>query len=415
MNGKSRLYFSLLVLVLGVNALADETSWLGWLGNDRNGWSESFEVPQKWPATLRKVWSVKTGIGYSSPIVSDGLVFQYGRDGENEVLACIDLSSGDVKWRKSYDVPFTMGQGGEWHGKGPKSAPALADGRLFTMSISGILSAWSAATGERLWYRDFNGEFTGKPTPYWGACVSPIVDDNRVIVHFGNDKEGFLAALNVESGDVVWRQGKDGAAYASPLLAEIDGVRQIVEWNHRAVAGVESSTGKLLWEFPFPHVGTNQNMPSPVFHDGKILVGGENRGIRCIQPKGSDGTWSATELWHQEKVALDMSTAVMNGANLFGFSHYGKGRLFSVASATGKIRWQGPQRLGQNATFLAIPKYVVVLLDNGVLQIVSAESASHEKVAEYKVAESPTWAPPVLLEHGILIKDHDTLTKWSFQ
>ena len=157
------------------------------------------------------------------------------------------------------------------HGKGPKSNPLYADGRIFTMSSRGDLSAWNAEDGKLLWRTDYDEQF--KVTrPFWGATTSPIVDGDRVIVHFGNDEKGVLVALDVKTGNEIWSQGKDGTSYSSPLIATLFGVRQVIEWNHRAVVGVESSTGKKLWEYPFAHVGTNQNMPTPSLHNGRILV-----------------------------------------------------------------------------------------------------------------------------------------------
>ena len=111
------------------------------------------------------------------------------------------------------------------------------------------------------------------------VCPEPFAvvgkrDDDRVVVHFGTDEEGLLVALDVDSGEEVWSLGKDGASYASPFKVELNGVRQIVEWNHLAVVGVESASGRRLWEYPFPHDGSNQNMPSPIFHRGRVIVGG---------------------------------------------------------------------------------------------------------------------------------------------
>ena len=237
--------------------------------------------------------------------------------------------------------------------------------------LSSLLSAWDADSGDLLWSHDY-GERFEKTRPYWGAATSPLIDEIRVIVHFGNDDQGALIALDAESGEEIWSHGNDGASYASPILVEIEGVRQVIELNMRALVSVESESGEFLWEHPYPQVATDQNMVTPAFHEGLVLQGGENRGIRCIQPWMERGVWNVNELWHQEEVALDMSTAVMNGDLLYGFSHYSSGRLFCLDPATGEVRWQGPRRLGQNVMFLSIPGHVVALIDNGELQIIAA-------------------------------------------
>ena len=401
-------------MLIQAESMAD-VEWTGWLGPNRDGQSNAFDPPTDWPEKLTKQWQVKVGTGYGSPLVSGGRVFQHARQNESEVVWCLDLASGDVVWRKEYPTPFKMGGGGEQHGKGPKSSPVLSAGRLFTMSITGTLRAWDTKSGELLWKRDYR-DLLSKTHPYWGASTSPIVDENRVIAHFGSDDEGMLVALDVASGQEIWTQGNDGASYSSPLLAELDGVRQIVEWNHRALVGVESKTGRLLWEQPFPHAGHNQNMPTPAVHKGCVLLGGENRGIHSFCPQLDNGAWSVTEKWHQDKVALDMSSAIINNDLLFGFSHYGKGKHFCLNPTTGDILWQGPGRTGQNVMYLSITDHLVALLDNGQLQFISANSDGFRSVAAFRVATTPTtWAPPVMLPDGVLIKDLDTVARWSFR
>ena len=389
-----------------------QSSWPGWMGLERNGWVSGFQPPNPWPERLKKVWQVGVGTGYGTPLVSGGRIYQHARQGNDEVVWCLDLKTGAVKWRRSTPVPFKMGGGGEKHGKGPKSSPVLADGRVFTMSITGTLSAWDAASGKILWRRNYDSRF-GKSYPYWGAATSPIVDGKRVIVHFGTQDQGTLVALDVESGKEIWSQGKDGPCYSSPLLVEHHGVRQIIEWNHRALVGIESESGRLLWEYPFPHVGTNQNMPTPVFHKGRVLVGGENRGLHAVEPLLTDGAWTVKKRWSQDEVALDMSSAVINGDLLYGFSHYRRGSFFCVDPDTGDVRWLGPARTGENVMFLSIPGHVVALVNSGEVQIIAATGDRFEKVASYRVAESQTWAPPVLLKSGILVKDVESLTFWS--
>ncbi len=354
------------------------------------------------------------GTGYGTPLVAGQRVYQHARQGEDEVVWCFDLASGKQIWRKSYNNPFKVGGGGERHGKGPKSCPVMADGRLFTLSITGMIHAWDAESGSLLWRKDYREMWEKGNQPNWGVSTSPIVDGERLIVHLGNDEAGALMAFNVKSGREVWKQGEHGTSYSSPLLVEIAGVRQVVQWNHETLAGVASRTGKLLWEYPAPHRSHNQNMPTPVFHEGRILLGGENRGIKCLEPLLKDGKWSVSRLWHQRKVALDMSTAVINGDHLYGMSHFKMGQIFCLDPRDGTIRWLSEGRIGQNVAFLALNGHVAALRSNGELRIIAADPGGYRVRASYRVAPDQTWAPPVLLDRSILIKDLNRLTLWSF-
>jgi outer membrane protein assembly factor BamB len=393
---------------------AAEVVWPGLLGPQRDGWAEHFKVPARWPKQLKKGWSVEVGTGYGTPLVAGQRVYQHARQGEEEVVWCFDLGSGKQIWRKSYKNPFKIGGGGERHGKGPKSCPVMADGRLFTLSITGTIHAWEVESGSLLWRKDYRGKWEKGNQPNWGVSTSPIVDGERLIVHLGNDGAGALMAFDVKSGREVWSQGEHGTSYSSPLLVEIAGVRQVVQWNHETLAGVESRTGKLLWEYPAPHRSHNQNMPTPVFHKGRILLGGENRGIKCLEPLLKDGKWSVNRLWHQRKVALDMSTAVINGDHLYGMSHFKMGQIFCLDPRDGTIRWLSEGRIGQNVAFLALEGHVAALRSNGELRIIAADPAGYRARASYRVAPDQTWAPPVLLDSRILIKDLNRLTLWSF-
>jgi len=392
---------------------AADMVWPGLLGPQRDGWVEHFKIPARWPKQLKKEWSVEVGAGYGTPLVEGQRVYQHARQGEEEVVCCVDLASGKQIWRKSYKNPFKIGGGGERHGKGPKSCPVMADGRLFTLSITGMIHAWDVESGSLLWRKDYRGKWEKGNQPNWGVSTSPIVDGERLIVHLGNDGVGALMAFDVKSGREVWSQGEHGTSYSSPLLVEIAGVRQVVQWNHETLAGVESRTGKLLWEYPAPHRSHNQNMPTPVFHKGRILLGGENRGIKCLEPLLKDGKWSVNRLWHQRKVALDMSTAVINGDHLYGMSHFKMGQIFCLDPRDGTIRWLSEGRVGQNVAFLALEGHVAALRANGELRIIAADPAAYRARAAYRVAPDQTWAPPVLLDSKILIKDLNRLTLWS--
>ena len=108
-----------------------------------------------WPEALTPGWKLKVGIGHSSPIVSGDRVYQFSREAENEVVRALDLASGRELWKQAYPVAYEMNPAATGHGKGPKSTPTLADGRLFTFGITGVLSAWNAADGRLLWRKSF--------------------------------------------------------------------------------------------------------------------------------------------------------------------------------------------------------------------------------------------------------------------
>lgn len=415
-----RLVVSVLALFLLVQL--DECAagdWTGWLGPQRNGFVADVTLPATLPDQLTAVWTENVGTGYGSPLVVGDRVFQHARQAENEVLLCLSLQQGVTIWRQQISVPFRVRGGGEFHGKGPKSCPVYADGRIFTMSITGRLHAWSAETGQPLWQAGYRGPSDDQSSsaarhPHWGASCSPIVFQDKVLIHFGDDTAGELVALDAATGRRIWTNGTAGASYSSPLVGTLEGVTQVVEWNHEVLTGVDVETGQTLWSTPFPHEEHNQNMPTPSLWNGRVLLGAENRGLHCFEPQKQGDQWSVHKIWSQPRVGLDMSSAVVCNDLLFGMSHFGRGRLFCVDPVDGRILWQGDGRFGSNATFLTTQDQVVVLNDSGRLQVLAADGGEMTSLAAWQVSDRPTWAPPVLLPDGLLIKDRDRLLRLTF-
>ena len=287
MRAPSRLFIALAALC-SLADLHSEVHWPEWLGPNRDGQVTYFKTPEKWPDGLTQSWNINIGEGSAMPIIANGRIYAHSRQQAEEVVWALDPKTGRVIWRESYPVDYRIQSWGTRHGNGPLSNPTFADGRLFTFSVTGILSAWDAQSGDLLWRRDYAHQFR-QTHPDWGHSFSPLVDGDQVVVHFGGGHSGVLVALNVATGDVAWTEGEDGPSHASPILVNLEGIRQIVEWNYESVVGIESGTGKRLWDYSLPHRGSNQNSPTPVHFKGRLLIGGENRGIRSLEPKLENG------------------------------------------------------------------------------------------------------------------------------
>ena len=158
--------------MVSVLAQAPAASWPQWRGPARDGVASSFTPPAAWPAQLTKRWEAPVGAGHSSPVVSGNRVVLHSRQGNREVLAALTTcTSGKRLWEDGVDAPYTMNQAALGHGPGPKSTPAIAGGRVFTLGISGIFSAHDLATGKLLWRKP------APPTPpEFGTASSPLVD-----------------------------------------------------------------------------------------------------------------------------------------------------------------------------------------------------------------------------------------------
>lgn len=148
-----------------------------------------FKPPSAWPETLEQAWQVEVGIGHASPVVSGDRVFVFSRQDEQEMVRALKLADGKEIWQRSYSAPFEINPLAAGHGKGPKSTPVVADGRLYTLGIGGILSCWNADSGELAWRRKFSQCFK-HTAPLYGTALSPLVDGGKLIVHLGGTTRG---------------------------------------------------------------------------------------------------------------------------------------------------------------------------------------------------------------------------------
>lgn len=391
------------VLLAATPAAAD---WPQWRGPARDGVAP-VAAPRSWPASLKRVWSVPVGLGHAAPVVAGGRVFVFARDGEDEVLQALDLATGKPAWRQSYAAPYTVNAAAHAHGPGPKSTPAVADGRVVTFGISGILSAHDAATGRLLW-RKHPGQFP-VGAPAFGAAQSPVVDQGRVVVHFGGSRGGALTAFDLATGTQRWTWPEDRPAYASPVVATIGGTRQVVTFTETRLAGVDAASGRLLWSLPFT-TSYDQNAVTPVVSGDTVIYGGLDHPLRAVRVTGAGGRWTTAPVWENADVATYMSTPVLAGGRLFGFSHRKKGQLFAVDAASGRTSWLSEGRLGENASLAAAGPAVLALLDGGDLVAFDAAAPAFRTLHRSPVASSAVWAHVTPVADGILVKDERTLT-----
>ena len=387
---------------------AADPAWPQWRGPKRDGVAGNFTTPARWPAALTRHWSVPVGLGYATPLLVGDRLYVFARQEGQEVLLAVDATDGRTVWRTGYPAPVTLNtrSGSFRHGEGPKSTPTFADGRIFSMGMGGIVSAFDAATGSLLWQK------TAPPVlPLYGTATSPLVDGDRVIVHRGGHDQGALVALDVRTGAERWRWDGDGPAYGSPVLATFDGVRQVVGMSQQFIVGVEAASGQLLWKRPFLPPNTTSSQ-TPILLGRTVLVSGQSMGVTAFAPVRRGAQWDTETLWENTEASMYMSNGVVVEGVLYGLSHKNSGQWFAIDATTGQTLWMTRGRDAGNAAVVSAGRMLVQLKDDGELLVTPPSREGFAPAHRYQVAASATWAQPVLDGTRVFIKDESNLTLW---
>lgn len=405
----------LMILLAGAAAAvapAAAQDWTQWRGPGRDGVAALGEAPP-WPAELAKRWRIAVGSGQSSPVVAGDTLFVFSREREAEVARAVDLPTGRELWRRDYPAPYSVYPGAASFGGGPKSTPVLHDGRLFTLGIAGILTAFDAKDGRIVWQKDFKGRFEATAPPF-GTSMSPLVVGGRLIVHAGGHDGGALIAFDPATGTEKWVLEGDGPSYSSPIVATFDGQEQVVIQVHRKILGVDPASGRALWSLPFV-TPCDQNIVTPLRAGGLIVASSQETGTQGIRVARSGAGWTPVVAWHTRDVSMYMSSPVLANGSVVGLSQRKRGQYFALDPATGALQWTSEPGQGENAAFLVAGPSLLVLQGDGTLLVAPASASGFAPTHRYRVAESPTFAHPVPSKAGLLIKDEDGLSLYSLR
>ncbi len=398
-----RNVFALSLALVGAEAHAgDPRDYAQWRGPSRDGSASAFSEPPEWPEALTLQWKADVGEGYATPLVIGDTVYSFTRREGDEVMAALNVGTGKELWHTGYSASYTPARPVALHGSGPKATPAFLDGKLFTLGISGIVAAFEATSGRLLWRTNAPEE-----SPFFSAASSPIAEQGIVIAHPGN--YGPLTAFDAETGIVQWTAG-DGGFFASPIVAEIDGSRQVITVTQESVIGVSPDDGAILWQFPWEG---GQGGPTPVISGESIVVSGNNLGVAAFRPTRSNGEWTTETLWNTNDVSMYLSSPVLIDDTLFGFSQRASGQYFALDARTGQVLWLGQARQAKNTAVSKAKNLLFLLNDNAELIVARGSRTGIDPFRRYTVADSDTWAQPAISGNRLLIKDVSSLRLWT--
>jgi len=336
--------------------------WSDFHGPSRDGrvpW-----LPEKLPAEAKFVWRQPLcAPGLAGLAVADGLVLVADRDPQDErdVYLAFRAADGGQVWQLDYPAKGKLD-----YGQSPRATPVARDGRVFLLGAFGHLHCVNARDGKVIWQKNLVDEF-GAKLPKWGYCSTPLLTDGLLIVNPGAPQAA-LVALDPASGKAVWRTPGAPAAYASLIVAELGGRRQIVGYDAQSLGGWDARTGRRLWTLIPPQTG-DFNVPTPVAISGRLLVATEHNATRLYGFR-DDGTIQPEPLARSDALAPDTTTPVIAGGRVFGCDT----GLHCLDLANGlKPVWElQDDAVNGHASLVATDDRVLVAGANGELLLVTA-------------------------------------------
>jgi outer membrane protein assembly factor BamB len=377
--------------------------WPQWRGPNRDGKVSGFKAPASWPKELTRKWKVTVGSGDATPALVGDKLYVFTRQGDEEVTLCLKADDGKEVWRDKYAAQAVTGAAARH--PGPRSSPAVADGKVVTLGVGGVMSCLDAGSGKLVWRKD---PFP-KVVPRFFTSMSPIIVDGMAIEHFGGAGNGALIAFDLGSGEEKWRWGAEGPEYASPVVMKAAGTKQIVTLTEKSIVGIGAADGKLLWQLPFVPVRRAYNTATPIIDGDTVVYTGAGRGTKAVKIEKQGDGFVAKELWSNEDLATQFNTPVLKDGLLFGLSD--RNNLFCIDAKTGKTAWTDSTARGSRGfgAIVDAGSCLLALPNDSELLVFKPSGKQYEEVAKFKVAETETYAYPVIEGNRIFVKDQDSV------
>ena len=404
----ARLCVLVLALMSASRAMAED--WPQWRGADRTDRSPETGLLKEWPKDgPPQVWIYRDcGLGYSGVAVVGNQLFTMGaRDGK-EMLICVDVTKGEQLW--AAEVGNVLANG--W-GDGPRSTPTVDGEFVYALGGEGDIVCAKCADGSVAWRKklqDFGGS-----VPNWGYTESVLVDGDRLVCTPGGD-QGTVLALNKTNGEKIWQSAdiKDPAHYASPIIAEHNGIRQYIQLTEKSVLGVNAETGALVWRADWP--GKVAVIPTPIFHEGSVYVTA-GYGVGCNLFRIDENN-QAHAVYSEDNIKVMKNHhggVILLDKHIFG--HSDSVGWVCQDLATGEQKWRERSALGKGAVTYADGMLYCVAEEGGEVALVEASTEGFSEKSRFTLTpqtekrnpKGRIWTHPVIANGKLYLRDQDLL------
>ncbi len=438
---------------VALSIAASAQDWPQYLGENRAA-KAAFSAPKTWPKELTPKWKVTVGDGVATPALVGDKLYVFSRQDGGEFLRCLDAATGKEIWKsEKFDVLPAERPAQDF--AGPRCSPTVAAGKIVTLGLRGTLSCHDAKDGKLVWRKeDFKGAY-----PRFFTSASPVVTDGLCIAALGGGDRGGVIAYDLQTGEEKWRWDGEGASYASPVLLTADGTKLVIAEMDKKILGLAVQDGKVLWETAFAVPGRGYNAATPTVAGNTLIYGGSGRPLTAVKIVKEGEAFVAKQLWQNAETTLQFNTPVLLDGTLYGLTG---NNIFFAITEDGQTAWTAPASpqvvaaanpparatagatlatnaapvarsseggaggsgrgpggpggrgggggRGGYAQIVAAGSVLLALTPASELVVFQPSAKTYTEIARIKVANSPTYAYPVVSGKRIFVKDKDDVT-----
>jgi outer membrane protein assembly factor BamB len=397
-----KLYYSLLALSGSVFA----ADWPQFLGPNRDGiYSGTLSG-----RTPEKLWQASVGAGFAGPVITQGKLILFHRVNNRETVEAMDVKSGAKVWSFSYETMYRDDFGFD---EGPRAAPVVSGGKVYTHGAEGMLTCMEFATGKKVWQVDTKSQFKF-PKGFFGAAAVPLVEGDRLILNVGGPQLAGVVAFHKDTGKVLWGSTNDEAGYSSPVAATIGGNRHVMVLTRAGLVSLDPLNGKVRFRMAWrSRNDASVNAAVPVVVNDLVFISSSYRtGATTLQVAGD----KFTRLWSgDESLSNHYATSVHKDGYLYGYhGRQENGQIFRcIEMSTGKVMWQ-IEEFGAG-TVILVGNDLLLMREGGELAWVAADPKGMKPGPRKQMLPGVVRAYPALADGVLCARNTGTLGCWTLR
>lgn len=379
-------------LILSLNGVRAAGHWPEFRGPTGQGTATAVGLPVEWSPQTNVVWKQPVpGAGWSSPVIAGGRIFLTtgitgagAAEGVSLRALAFDEATGRALWETEV---FSASEASvqPTHAKNSPASPTpIIEGNRVYVHFGHHGTACLDLNGKVLWRNNRLGY-----DPVHGSGGSPALADDRLIINADGAKDPFVAALDKTSGEVLWKvprtaKVRQNFSFATPLVINVNGHTQIITPGSGAVSALDPKDGREIWSARY---GSGYSVvPRPVFAHGMVFVatGYGRADLLAIRVDGQGDVTDTHIAWRVTKGAPLTPSVVVVGDELYAVADIGLASCFDAR--TGTLHWQERLEGNYSSSPVAADGKIYFQNENGIGTVLKA-SREFVKLAENNLEE----------------------------